>query len=256
MSNIACIIPARMGSSRLPGKPLLPLNGLPMIIHILERCTQFEKFSRVAVATCDQEIFDAVADHGGEAIMTSERHERCTDRVEEAVDLLGDDITDSDFVVMVQGDEISVTPEMLSMIVEDYEKSGAPAINLVSRLYDPADYDSPDTVKVVASVDGRALYLSRSPIPSPARGTDAPVYQQTGIIGFTKKFLHMFSSLHPTPLEIAESVDMLRVVEHGLELRCVFTETETLGVDTAADADRAAKMLAEDPLTKKYYDEA
>jgi len=252
MTEIACIIPARMASSRLPGKPLLPLNGLPMILHILERCRLYERFSRVIVATCDQEIFDAVTEHGGQAVMTSDRHLRCTDRVEEAVDLLDEDFHDVEFVVMVQGDEILVAPEMLGQIVDDYQRTGAPVLNLVSRLHDSKDHQSVDTVKVVATVNGKALYLSRSPIPSPARGEDSPVYQQTGIIGFTKDFLHQFSRLEPTPLEIAESVDMLRVVEHELELRCVFSDVETLGVDTAADASRAEEILAADPLSQKY----
>jgi len=252
MSNIACIIPARMASSRLPGKPLLELNGLPMILHILERCRLYEGFSRVVVATCDQEIYDAVINHGGEAVMTSDQHERCTDRIEEAINNMSDAFAETEFIVMVQGDEILVTPDFLAQVVDDYKKSGAPVVNLVSRLYNEDDQNSPNTVKVVASAAGKILYLSRSLIPSPVRGVESPIYQQTGIIGFEKSFLHKFSSLTPTPLEIAESVDMLRVVEHGLELRCVMTETETLGVDTAEEAVRAAEILAKDPVSKAY----
>jgi 3-deoxy-manno-octulosonate cytidylyltransferase (CMP-KDO synthetase) len=252
MKKIICVIPARMGSSRFPGKPLADILGLPMILHILDRCHLYKKFDRVIVATCDQKIARAVEAYGGEAVMTKDSHERCTDRVEEAIENLDLGLNDDDFVVMVQGDEIMVTPEMIQKIVDVYLKNPIPVVNLVSRLTSQQDIDDINTVKVVADTEGKALYFSRSPIPSSKRGAHKLSYQQTGIIGFAYSFLNQFSQLKPTPLEIIESVDMLRVIEHGHEIQLIFTDTETIGVDTTGDLAHAEKILLTDPTTKSY----
>ena len=114
------------------------------------------------------------------------------------------------------------------------------------------DHDDPNTVKAVFNEDGRALLFSRAPIPSRARVNNPPMYQQTGIIAFRVDFLHQFSSLPQTPLEKIESIDMMRVIENGIPLHLVTTETETIGIDTPADLARAEKVLADDPLTAQY----
>ncbi|MBF0589204.1 MAG: 3-deoxy-manno-octulosonate cytidylyltransferase [Magnetococcales bacterium] len=254
MKRSVCIIPARMGSSRFPGKPLEPLLGLPLVLHVLARCRLYEGFERVVIATCDQEIFAATNAYGGEAVMTGDCHERCTDRVEEAVRKLALNLDDDDLVVMIQGDEILVTPEMIDRVVEQHNTSGAPVINLASRLYRQEDFTSPDTVKVVMAPDNRALYFSRSQIPSDTRGQNAPIYQQTGVMAFTNAFLRHFGEMPQTPLEIIESVDMMRVLENGLPLDVVRTEMETIGVDTPDDLARAEHILHEDPTTSCYMD--
>lgn len=254
MTRNVCIIPARMQSSRFPGKPLKPLLGLPLILHIYERCRRYDGFERTVVATCDAEIKTVVENHGGQAVMTADTHERCTDRVEEALANMRLDLADADLVVMVQGDEVLVTPEMIAGVMAAQERTGAEVVNLGSRLHRAEDHDDPNTVKMVAAPDGRGLFFSRAPIPSRARAEDAPAYQQTGVMAFTYRFLKRFSSLSPTPLEIVESVDMLRVIEHGLPVYAVFTERETLGVDTEADLKRGEELLAADPLTARYHD--
>ena len=256
MTRSVCIIPARMGSSRFPGKPLEKLLGLPLILHIYERCRLQDGFERVVVATCDREIFDAVQAQGGEAVMTADTHERCTDRTEEAIANLDLGLADDDFVLMVQGDEVLVSPDMLARMTDVYRRDRPQAVNLVSRIYRTEDHDDPNTVKVVGAPSGRALYFSRAPIPSRARAPEIAVYQQTGIIGFSSAFLRRFSELEPTPLEIAESVDMMRVIEHGLEIQLIHTETETIGVDTPADLARAEEILKNDPFTAKYMETA
>jgi len=256
MTRAVCVIPARMGSSRFPGKPMETLLGLPMIEHIRRRCTLHEGFERVVVATCDEVIYDAVVANGGEAVMTADTHERCTDRVEEAIANMDLGLDDDDLVVMVQGDEIMVSPEMLAEMVAVYERTGSPVINLVSRLYRTADHDDPNTVKAVFTEAGRALLFSRAPIPSRARSDNPPMFQQTGVIAFKVAFLHQFSAMPQTPLEKAESIDMLRVMEHGLALDVVPTDTETIGIDTPADLARAEEILADAPLTRRYLDEA
>jgi len=247
-----CIIPARLGSSRFPGKPLADACGLPVLIHIAKRCLLNENLDQVAVATCDVEIMNVCQDHGIQAIMTSADHERCTDRVSEAVEKLDISLKESDFILMVQGDEILVTPEMLDKVIEDYQSHQTPVVNLLSRIYTETDHIDPNVVKVVSSPDQRALYLSRAPIPSRYRDHEAPAYQQTGVIGFAKSFLSRFSQLPQTPLEKIESIDMLRILEHGLTLRVVYTEQETIAVDVPLDLERACIFLKTDALMRKY----
>ncbi len=250
--KIVCIIPARMAASRFPGKPLKQLLGMSLIQHVFLRCRLFDQFARVVVATCDQAIADNIAEVGGEAIMTADTHERATDRVEEAAGKLGLDLTDQDLVLMVQGDEVLVTPDMLSAIVAEFRKTRPAVVNLVSRLYSDEDHRDPNCVKAVVAQDRRILYFSRAPVPSRSRAPDAPIYQQTGIIAFRADFLRQFSRLPQTPLEKIESCDMLRVIEHGLPISAVLTSVETVGVDTEADRARAEKVLAADRLTRTY----
>jgi len=156
----------------------------------------------------------------------------------------------------VQGDEALVSPVMLREMIDVYGRDRPQAVNLVSRMYRTEDHDDPNTVKVVAAPSGRALYFSRAPIPSRARAGTVPMYQQTGVIGFSAAFLQKFSTLAPTPLEVIESVDMLRVIEHGLEIQLVTTDTETVGVDTPADLARAEAILKRDPYTPRYMESA
>ncbi len=241
-----------MASSRYPGKPLEPLLGVALILHVWNRCRLCTGFERLAVATCDKEIRDTVTAVGGEVVMTADSHQRATDRTQEAVAALDLDLAEDDLVVMVQGDEVLVTPAMVQDVVDAYEMDRPPVVNLGTRLYRPRDFADPNAVKVVADPAGRALYFSRSPIPSHARDGTAPVYQQTGIMGFSTAFLGRFSSLPQTPLEITESVDMLRVLEHGLPIALVRSEIETVGVDTPADRARAEAMLRDDPTTARY----
>jgi 3-deoxy-manno-octulosonate cytidylyltransferase (CMP-KDO synthetase) len=242
-----------MASSRFPGKPLKPLLSMPLILHVWNRCRLWPGFERVVVATCDEEIKAAIETAGGEAVMTADTHERCTDRTEEAVDKLNLGLADDDLVLMVQGDEILVTPDMLGQIASVYEKTKAPVVNLISAILTVEDQEDPNVVKLVIAPDGRALYFSRAPIPSRARTkTLPPMWQQTGVIAFSAAFVKEFSRLEPTPLEVIESVDMMRVLEHGRPIQTVAVPFETIGVDTPADRDRAEKVLSDDPVTRRY----
>ena len=254
MTKPLCIIPARMDSSRFPGKPLAPMLGMALVLHVYERCRLYDGFGEVAVATCDQEIFDVVTAHGGHAVMTANTHERCTDRVQEAVENGFPSIESDAIIVMVQGDEVLVSPKLIAGVVDAQTRTGADVVNLGSRLYCDADFADPNTVKLLTAPDGRVLCFSRASIPARSRKADAPAYQQTGIMAFTWRFLKTFSALAPTPLEIIESVDMMRVLEHGLQIYAEISETETLGVDTPADLKRGEKILASDPLTNQYLD--
>lgn len=255
MTSAICIIPARMASSRFPGKPMVGLLELPLILHVWHRCRLAKGLERVVVATCDQIIFDAVVAAGGEAVMTADSHPGCVDRTVEAIANLGLDLADDDLVLMVQGDEVMVTPEMIEQMLAAYAERPVPVVNLASLILSPADHDDHNCVKVCFAPDGRALFFSRSPIPSRSRVKDFPaVYQQTGVIAFSRAFLATFGRLERTPLEMVEQIDMMRTLEHGYAIRMVVAQRETIGVDTPADRDRAEDMLRADPVTRLYMD--
>lgn len=252
MTKTVCVIPARMASNRFPGKPMAPLLGLPLILHVWHRCRLEHRFDRVIVATCDSVIMDCVNEAGGEAVMTANTHERCTDRVSEAVDVATLGLADDDLVLMVQGDEVLVNPDMLGHMIDVFEQNRPPAVNLISRIYRTEDHDDVNVVKAVVGLDGRVVYLSRAAIPSRARAKEVVMYQQTGVIAYAARFLKEFSFLKQTPLEIIESIDMLRLIEHGLPLYAVKTDIETIGVDTLQDLIRAEDILKQDGWTEKY----
>ncbi len=252
MTKNVCIIPARMASSRFPGKPLEPLIGLPLVLHVYERCRLCASIDRVVVATCDEEIRAAVEQHGGEAVMTANSHPGCVDRTVEAVDNLGLGLADDDLVLMVQGDEVLISPVMMENVIDAYRSSAAAVVNLASKIFSEEDHDDPNCVKVVAAPDGRALFFSRAPIPSRSRADSVPMYQQTGAIGFSNAFLHRFGNLSRTPLEMTERIDMLRALEHGYPVQVVFSENPTIGVDTKSDLSRAEDVLRDDPITREY----
>ncbi len=250
--NVLCVIPARMASSRYPGKPLVPLLDLPLVLHVWERCRLSEHITRTVIATCDPEIQTLAETVGAECVMTADTHPGCVDRSEEAVDIIGKDLADDDLILMVQGDEVLVTPEMLDDVVAMYQQTKAPVVNLASFITDTKDHDDPNVVKVAVAPNDKALFFSRAPIPSRTRNAHPPMLQQTGIIGFSKSFLKTFGKLARTPLEICEGIDMMRTLEHGHEIRIVTTDRKTLGVDTPADKTRAEGILAADPVTKRY----
>ena len=254
MTKNICIIPARMASGRFPGKPLAPLLGLALILHVWERCRLADGLDRIVVATCDEEIKAAVEARGGEAVMTADTHPGCVDRTEEAIDILCPDITDDAFVLMVQGDEVLIAPDMIAGVLDAYAATKAPVVNLVSKIESNNDHDDPNVVKVVATPNGRALYFSRAPIPSRSRADAVPMHQQTGVIGFAAGFLKTFGTLERTPLEKIEHIDMMRTLEHGYPIQLVAIDRETLGVDTPADLQRAEGILAADPLTATYLE--
>ena len=233
MTKIVAVVPARMGSTRFPGKPLAPLLGLPMIEHVVRRVTMCDRLDAVHVATCDEEIRDAVEAFGGSVIMTSRAHERASDRVAEAARAL-----DADVVVMVQGDEPMVAPEMIEAAVAPMlADPSIGCVNLARRITDPAELHDRNTIKVVIAANGDALYFSRAPIPAidAARLDEIAVFKQVCVIPFRPAFLREFALLAPTPLEGAESIDMLRALEHGLRVRMVETAVDTHAVDTPDD---------------------
>lgn len=249
MKTIA-VIPARMGSSRFPGKPIAKILGRPMIEHIYKRVAMSKSLDATYIATCDEEIRQVAEGFGAQVLMTADTHERASDRVAEAVEKL-----DADLIVMVQGDEPMTHPDMIDTAVAPFKsdpKLGC--VNLVRKIDNEADYMDFNTIKVVMNQRNEALYMSRRPIPSLAKsgfaGTAA--HKQVCIIPFRRETLFQYTRLAPTPLEQLESVDMMRLLEHGLTVKMVPTEFNTQAVDTPADLARVEQLMKNDPLLSRY----
>lgn len=253
--NIVGIIPARMAATRFPNKPMAMIAGLPMIAHVYHRSRMSSGIDDVWVATCDQEIVDYINSIGGKAVMTSDSHQRASDRSAEAMEKI-EKITGRkiDYVAMIQGDEPMIMPEMLDELVKPIRNGeNPPVVNLISTIDTEADFQNPNTVKLVFDCNMYAMYLSREPIPSGKKFTGSlPMWKQLGIILFSHDALLLFLNLEPTPLEIIESVDMNRFLEHDVEIKLVPTPIKTLGVDTPEDLLRVEKLLETDPLISKY----
>ena len=249
-----CVIPARMGSSRFPNKPLIPILGMPMLGHVALRCKLEPIFSRVVVATCDNEIVEYCKSIDVESVMTSSKHERASDRIQEAVQKIEQrEGIKFDSVTMVQGDEPMVTPSMLKLALGGLLSGEAPVVNLKAKIYSTEEYLSPNCVKVVTDLLGNALYFSREPIPSSKKSKETPIsYKQVCVIPFQREFLDQYRSLNPTYLEEIESVDMMRVLEHGFKVKCVDIFEDSYPVDVPEDVARVEKALRQCVLVKGY----
>ncbi len=246
--KIVAIIPARMGASRFHGKPLAKILDLPMIEHVRRRVC-LSAIDDVYVATCDQEIYSTVTAYGGKAIMTARTHERCTDRVEEAARHL-----DADIIAIIQGDEPLFLPDTLSVLTEPFNTDGSIlCTNLLSIIDNEDDFIDEDVVKAVLNIKNNIVYYSRSPIPFQRVKNQCDRYRQTGISAFTKEFLHQFTRLSATPKEITESIDFLRIIEHGYPVRGVIYPQRTIGVDRIDDISPVEKILREDATQQALY---
>lgn len=235
-----------MGSSRFPGKPLAKLLGKPMIGHVYERVARNPLLSLTAVATCDPEIADYVRSIGGRAVMTGSHHERASDRCAEALEIIeAEDRLRYDIVVMVQGDEPMIHPEMISEAVQPMlEDASLQIVNLLGKIESNTEFEDRNCIKVVCDLQNNALYFSREPIPTRAKVAVIPMAKQVCVIPFRRDFLIQYTQLAPTPLEIAESVDMMRVLEHGLKLRMVPTRHDSHAVDTPGDLELVARLMS------------
>ena len=246
--RISAIIPARMGSTRFPGKPMLRVRGLPMVEHVRRRAVLSGAFSAVVVATCDREIADAVERHGGAALMTSAAHQAATDRVAEAMEML-----DCTHVVNVQGDEILVLPDDLARMVE--QMAATPdelAWNAVAPIEQGAEMRDPAVVKCVISRSGRILFCSRdfSRLPLPG-GEFEPVRRILGILGYGCAFLRRYTTMARTPLELAESIDQSRIIEHDVILHGIEFTRGYPGINEPREVPVVERLLDEDPRQRE-----
>lgn len=253
--RVVAIVPARMASTRYPGKPMAAIRGVPMIGHCYFRTAMAKTVDETWVATCDRDIFDYIRSVGGKAVMTKDTHERCSDRTAEAMLKIEKETGKQiDIVAMVQGDEPLVRPEMIDAAVKLLlDDPSCPIACLMGKIESADELDDPNCVKVVTDLKGRALYFSREAIPSRKKGAKkAARYRQVPIIPFRRDYLLRFNELKPTPLEIAESVDLMRCVEHGDAVRMAVVDRVTVSVDTPDDRARAEAAMKDDPLFAKY----
>lgn len=241
--NIDCIIPARFGSTRLPGKPLADLHGKPMIQHVYERACQAKRIRQVFVATDHEAIVKAVAEFGGQAVLTSPDHPTGTDRLAE----VARDHTDADILINVQGDEPLIDPAVIDNLAKAMTAEPQPPMATVKTVMAESDYSNPAAVKVVTDKNGRALYFSRSLIPfGRVLGPHYSVYKHLGIYAYKRDFLLQYAKLNPTPLEQAESLEQLRALEHGFAIQVIETDSVTIGVDTAEDLEKVRQILKQE----------
>ena len=242
--KILALIPARMGSSRFPGKPLAKILDKPMIEHVYKNVEKCELLTKTVVATCDEEIFDFIKSINGQVVMTSDKHERASDRCAEALTVLEqDDNVLYDIVVMVQGDEPMTHPDMITeALTPMLENPEIVVTNLMGDITSDDEFDDRNCIKVVCDLENNALCFSREPIPTRRFG-NVPMKKQVCVIPFTREFLLQYTRLSPTPLEIAESVDMMRVLEHGEKVKMVPTKHQTYPVDTESDLTRVEELM-------------
>ena len=254
--KILALIPARMGSSRFPGKPLAPILEMPMIGHVYERVRRCKILTETVVCTCDEEIYQYIESLGGKAVMTSSQHERASDRCAEALIFLEETQNcNYDIVVMVQGDEPMTHPDMITDSVQPMLDDPTLLVtNLLGRINGITEFENHNCIKVVCDMQNNALYFSREPIPTRFKSSEIPIGKQVCIIPFRRDFLLEYTQMSPTPLEIAESIDMLRILEHGMNVRLVPTEFDTYAVDTEEDRQIVEKLLLKDSVTSLYCD--
>jgi len=236
-------IPARYGSTRLPGKPLLPIAGRPMIEHVYTRVAQARGLDRVVVLTDDERIARAVEAFGGEWEMTPADCASGTDRIAWAARQWSAAAVSA--IINIQGDEPLIDPEEISRIAEHLAANpGDPVVTLATPAA-PEEMANPNAVKVVLARDGSALYFSRSAIPYPRGEGGAVPLKHVGIYGYQRDALLRLAGLAPTPLERGESLEQLRALENGIPIRVLIVDRASIGVDTAEDLERVEKILTE-----------
>lgn len=252
--SVVAIIPARYGSTRLPGKPLADIGGKPMIQHVYESTIKAPGLERVMVATDDRRIERAVQAFGGEVVMTSPRHKSGTDRLAEVARKLK-----ADWLVNVQGDLPFIRAETIARAVAPMRRNPAvPMGTVCTPIYDPGEWSNPNIVKVLTDRAGFALYFSRAPIPYVRQDAVDPSgkeivrgatprlfgYRHLGLYVYKRDFLLRFARLRPTALEQIESLEQLRALENGYRIYVAQVDERSIEVDTPEDLRKAAGYLS------------
>jgi len=240
-AKATAIIPARYASTRLPGKPLLCRAGKPLIQHVVEAVAGARRVGRIVVATDDERIASAVRGFGGQVVMTRADHRSGSDRLAEAAEILG--LGEQEIVVNVQGDEPEIPPACIDRLVELLESTRAEMATLVTPL-DPGEAGDPNRVKCVADKTGRALYFSRSRIPFDRDLAGGAAYKlHLGIYAYSAGFLSRYTKLPPTPAELAEKLEQLRVLENGWSIATAEVDYDGAGIDTPADYEAFVRRV-------------
>jgi 3-deoxy-manno-octulosonate cytidylyltransferase (CMP-KDO synthetase) len=236
------LIPARMAASRLPGKPLLDIAGLPMIVHVLRRA-EAAGIGRVAVATDTPDIAVTVMAHGGQAVMTRADHPSGSDRIFEALGKLDPD-GEAEIIVNLQGDFPTIQPDNIRSVLAPLDDPAVDIATLAARIHTEEEATNPNVVKAVGSPVSarrlRALYFTRATAPH----GDGPRYHHIGLYAYRRAALERFVSLPPSPLELQEKLEQLRALEAGMRIDIGIVDTVPRGVDTPADLETARLILA------------
>ena len=239
--DVLVLIPARMASTRLPGKPLADIAGLPMIVRVL-RCAEAAKVGAVAVATDSEPVFAAVEKAGGRAVMTRADHVSGSDRIFEALEQL-DPERRARIVVNVQGDLPTLTPADIKAALEPLADPAVDIATLAAEIKTPQELTNPNVVKLVGSPVSpgrlRALYFTRATAPS----GDGPLYHHIGLYAYRRDALAKFVALKPSPLELRERLEQLRALEAGMRIDAMVVDSVPLGVDTPEDLEAARRTL-------------
>lgn len=233
------IIPARYGSTRFPGKPLVDINGKSMIQRVYEQCLQSKKLSKVVVATDDERIMNHVREFGGEVWMTSPQHQSGTDRCAEVIRHHPE--VKCDVVINIQGDEPYIQPEQIDLLCSEFEEEGTKIGTLVKKITQASELFNHNNVKVILNKRMEAIYFSRSPIPYNRNFPEqewlkySTYYKHIGIYGYAVDTLSEISALAKTNLENTESLEQLRWIENGYTIKAAVTALESISIDTPDD---------------------
>ncbi|MBB4166673.1 MULTISPECIES: 3-deoxy-manno-octulosonate cytidylyltransferase [unclassified Rhizobium] len=242
LDDVLVLIPARMASTRLPGKPLADICGLPMIVQVALRARE-SAIGRVVVAVDDQQVYNVVAEAGFEVIMTSKDHQSGSDRIYEAL-IKVDPEGKAKFVVNVQGDLPTIESETVRAALRPLEDPSVDIATLTIAIDNEADKTAPHIVKVVGSPLSesrlKALYFTRATAPY----GDGPLYHHIGLYAYRRSALERFVTLGPSALEKRESLEQLRALEAGMRIDVEIVDTVPLGVDTPADLEKARRILS------------
>lgn len=250
------IVPARMASSRFPGKPLAPICGRPMVEHVFRRAAMFPRWDGLFLATCDEEIAAVGRGHGWSALMTADTHTRALDRVAEAAGKCGVGLAEDDVVVCVQADEPMLHPEMIDAVIEPIARDPETLCTVLAMaIVDDEQFRNPDTVKIIHDMNGNVLYTSRAPVPYTAGSSPASVGARRiyGLFAFRWHFLRTFTRLPESPLEKHESCDSNRILDHGFRQRIApYPHRPSFSVDSPSDLDLVETAMRADSLWGTY----
>lgn len=239
--KILCVIPSRMGSTRMPRKPVLPIQGKPMVQWVYENASRCQALTAVVVATDSEEIAEIIKKIGGNVEMTDPLIKTGSDRVA----VVAKRYPDMDVIVNLQGDEPFIKPQMLEQLIAPYLQGEMPDMTTLAYPLLKSEMADPGVVKVITDLHGNALYFSRSPIPYPREPQEnAPVFHHMGLYAFRRDFLLHYTQLSQTPLEKSEALEQLRALEHGYKIRVCLTNERTLEINTPEEYERAQKFIS------------
>lgn len=239
MTKTAIIIPARYGSSRLEGKPLLKVKDKTIIQWVYEKAKSAKGVDVVIVATDDERIYDTVKSFGGEVEMTSAEHKCGSDRIKEVVDRH----EDFEYIINLQGDEPMIKQEMIEAVIDGVRNHNADISTLIRPIEDKDEVENPNLVKCVIDNNGFALYFSRSKIPFERKENPAPFYGHIGIYGYTRRALTTMTTSPQTSLEISESLEQLRALQMGMKIKTSIVNEKPVGIDTIEDFENFKNLV-------------